>query len=183
VFYEQAGGKSTPLLLGTAVEMTPRAIPVGVTARPSFLVNLPTANISEIRIAADLVEGKNGPFQRIDVTATPVDGKPGAYTISPKTDLPPGLCAVIIGSDDRILDDRNNVYPFVVGQNPTPTPKPTTPTEELTPTEKPAAEEPPAAEAKPAPAEQPPPEEKSAPEEKPVPQDNPASGEKAAPAQ
>ena len=118
VFYQRTAGQNVPLLLGTALEMAPRAISVGSAVRPSFLIDLPSANISEVRIAVNLVDGKGGPFQRIDVTALPVEGKPGVYTVSAKIDLPTGLCAIVIGFDDRVLDDRNNVYPFIVaGEN------------------------------------------------------------------
>ena len=119
VFYQPTDGKPVMLFKGTGIEMAPRSMPVAGTRRPSFLVSLPDVKMSEVRIGVDLADGKSGPFQRVDVTATPVEGQNGVYTIRPNTDLPPGLCAVVVGFDDVLMDDRDNVYPFrIVDEKP-----------------------------------------------------------------
>ncbi len=121
VFYQKTASEFVPLFQGSSVEMLARAVPIAGVARPSFLVKFPNTQTTEVRIGVELADGKDGVFQRVDVTSAPVEGQKWIYTVTPTADLPPGLCAIVVGVDDQLSADKNNVYPFtIVGDKPAP---------------------------------------------------------------
>jgi len=112
VFYQPPQGKLVVLLSGSATEMAARAIAITGTARPSFLVSVPIVRPADIRVGVSLVDNKPGAFQAVDSTVTPVEGQPGVFSVRPNADLPPGLCALVVGGKDELSVDTNNAYPF-----------------------------------------------------------------------
>ena len=127
VFYQRTDTQLVPMLRGSVTEMAARAIPISGTVRPSFLIDLPRslsdfqkAHVPDVRIAVELEDNKAGPFKPVDVTVTAVEGQEGAYRVRPNADLPPGLCAVVLGAGDELSADGNNVFPFRIADEQAP---------------------------------------------------------------
>ena len=125
VFYQQADGKLVLLFSGTAIEMAPRAVSVTGTRRPTFVVDLSNLLLQghqghqedgpsrgAHRGGADRQQTWRVPARRRD--GHPGQGKPGAFQVRPTADLPAGLGAIVLGADETLTADKDNVYPFNV---------------------------------------------------------------------
>ena len=114
VFYQTPRQELIALVNGTASGMSSRAVDVG-TARPVFFLNLPDVQISEVRIGTAI---RGNGYSRVEAAIMPIEGRSGLYKLTPKADLPRGLCAIILSSGlfgaDEIYSDVANVYPFTI---------------------------------------------------------------------
>jgi len=115
----------TALSKGTASGVESRAIATEFNPRPEFIVNIPGVDVSAFMFGTEVENSKTDKSDRgyklIQATLVALEGNPGVFIMTPKSDLAPGLNVIVTSQPlgmHVIFTDVDNCWSFINGSEP-----------------------------------------------------------------